>query len=251
MTQVSTKQDALKRVLSVASEMLLNEPCEIKVVRIAELARCSTATIYEVYGSKDNLLDDALSRLLLEWPAPIPRLENDDPFASLLSYVKSRIDFLSHHHTRRLLSAIWRRPERARVIAMGLMFRRACYRDLVELVSASIDTGMIRSCDPDNIAYLICSASTYEPIMTANFLDISEPVDSASIIRKILGVLVTDTGQLPLEAYLEKLDSGMRGVSHFPQRGDYRPYRPDNACEAYVRSALISLGIPSPSAYPQ
>lgn len=250
MSQGNTKQDALERVILVASDMLLNEPCEIKMVKIAELARCSTATIYEVYGSKDNLLDDALSRLMLEWPAPIPRLENDDPFLSLLSYLKARIEFLSHRHTRQLLSAIWRRPERARAIAMGLMRRRACYRDLVELVSACIDTGMLRPCDPDTIAYLLCSASTYEPIMTAYFLDISDPVDPASIIRKLLSALVTELGQPPLEAYLAKFGSGSN-VSHFPPRGDYLPYRPDNACEGYVRSALMSLGVPSPSAYAQ
>lgn len=49
VSQGNIKQDALERVILVASDMLLNEPCEMKVVKIAELARCSTATIYEAY----------------------------------------------------------------------------------------------------------------------------------------------------------------------------------------------------------
>lgn len=248
MPRGNSKPDALARVIARAGEALLHEPGEIRISSIAAKAQCSTATIYEIYGSKENLLDDALSRLLLDWPAPSPSSDRTEPFGALLAYAAARIEYFNSDHTRRLFVALRRRGERGAVIARGLMLKRASFHKLVDLVSAAAAQGRICANDPEAVAYLISSGTALEPIMAADLFGVGSCVDKAAILRKVFAAFVIDEGVEQLAAFLAACPPRPALAEHrLPLAADYRGDEASDACPRFVRRTLISLGVASPS----
>jgi AcrR family transcriptional regulator len=50
------KREAIERAISAARQLFLERPYhEVSMAEICEISRCSSATIYEIFGSKDGL----------------------------------------------------------------------------------------------------------------------------------------------------------------------------------------------------
>ena len=101
------KIHSLERLLEIAADEFCRRRYEdVSVAEISKLAHCSTATIYDVYCSKDELFRCAmLSRLERNWPA-VPSLDEGPALLGLLRYFENRLRLLASAPGRRLTAAI-------------------------------------------------------------------------------------------------------------------------------------------------
>lgn len=242
------KSMALERVIDLTGQMIVEmQFSEISVAEIAARARCSTATIYEVYGNKENLFIDALGQMLLNWAPPTPTVESEGPFAGILTYTWARIKYCSHRRTRGLLRAMRERSDRGALLASRLMELRGNFGMLINIVEGAFDEGLLRRTDAESVAYCVVANSVYEALSIGNFFGADAEVDAPAIIRKIFTPLVTEEGAARLAVFLKSVqDEKSNDCQHLPLAAHHLGQYDDRECKVLVHSTLIDLGVPSP-----
>ena len=203
------KSFSLQRVRTVAAEAFAERGFDaVSVAEIAELAHCSTATIYEVYGSKAELFLDARALSLSQRQPPLPNLADaDDPLDALLRYAVERIDYLLHQPTARYAQP----PRNVDAQRVRTLTRTAIERhDPTSLVLAAVEqavtAGTLRPGDPRAIAYLICAATGFEPVVHQLMFGAEAALAVEPIVRLVFTPLVTDAGGDRLDRFVRALD---------------------------------------------
>lgn len=240
----SKKSLALERVIENACNAILNNKFHsVSVSEIAHASRCSTATIYEIYGSKDNLFTDALGKLLHDWAAPEPKTDSEDSFESLFDYMRERLFYFEHPTTRRLLAAIHDGESRGGHISRWLMDQRSSFRQLVSLIEDTIRSGDLVMMDSDSIGYIMMASSSYESVMAGIIMGTEAKVDHIEILRKSFTPLVTCQGAARLNILLRTLPE-VEIEDRLPLSMQH--CMPPYARKMALREKLFDLGIPSP-----
>lgn len=237
---------ALDRVISITSQMILERNyADISVAEIASEARCSTATIYEVYGTKDNLYVDALAQLLYAWAPPAPGHGEGCALQVILQYAQARTEYFAHRQTRMLVKALRESGERGRIVAQQLMEARASFGALVMLVEQAFDEQTLRRTDGESVAYLIAAGAIYEAFTGAVLLGNDAPVDVAMIMKRIFLPLVEGEGIAILERFASAIPTGP--IAHrLPLAAHNMNVRLELDCSTIMRKTLIGLGVPAP-----
>ena len=237
---------ALDRVMGITCGMILDRHySDISVAEIAAQARCSTATIYEVYDTKDNLYIDALAQLLLTWAPPAPSDDQHGALPAILSYTRARIEYFAHPRTRAMFRALRERSERGAVVAQQLMETRASFGSLVLLVEQAFAENMLRSSDPESVAYLIVAGAIYEATAVAEVFGVNSSVDVAHIMGRIFTPLTLPEGQAVLERFLEEIPLDVE-ARKLPLSAQHIQAHEELQCSAMMRKTLIGVGVPSP-----
>lgn len=205
------KVQSLQRVLEYAAKVFATRRFEsVSITEIAELARCSTATIYEVYGSKENLFQAAVNYMFDNVaPARITSRRHGDPLANLLAFVEWRARHLADPKERKVRRSLLSQQDRLaqqvcddRMNALGELnaFINRAAKDC-------IDAKLLRDLDVEIVAYNIMAGALYEPFVHCLIYGDEAPVNLREIIRKIFTPLVSAKGALLLKRYLESMDN--------------------------------------------
>lgn len=243
------KTQALDRVTSETMALLLEKPLhEISISEIAARSHCSTATIYEIYGSKDNLFDDALAQLLLDRSPPQPVPTEAEPFRALLAYMEARIRYFCMAETRAMFQAMRQRRHRLSVLSQRLMYNRVWFTIAADLVSGAMSQGHLRETDADAVTYIIFGMAAYEPVIASDLFGSGAPVLAREMLRKSITPLATELGQSILADWISAMPQDPpAGTQLLPLSRHDQRVCDEGACVAMVRGTLKSLGISSPS----
>lgn len=213
------KISSLARVLDAAVELIARRsPDRVSIADIAAAARCSTATIYDVYGDKERMLSEVIERGHKTCGAPSASVP-DDPGAALghlLNFLKLRIEFLSAPRTAGLFKASLSRAAANSERLEQLFEERDPLPDLTELVERAIEAGDVQSTDATSLAYCILATVSFEPLL-AN-LWFSNGVDVGKLIETAMGHHLTPTGTGKL-ALWKKDNSVRKGAQTLRNQG--------------------------------
>jgi len=192
------KQLALKRVKEVASVAFAKRGFDkVTVGEIAARAHCSTATIYEIYGSKSELYFEVRRDKAKSVHIPMPRkVPNAKSLQSLLSYACDRIRSVSEIPD---IQNYYKPPKRIdkkrlRGITRGLVRRATPLPTLKPAVEQAMQAGLLRRTDAEATAYLIWTALGWEAAMLGFLYDSEVEIDPAEVIRMVFTPLVTREG---------------------------------------------------------
>jgi len=198
------KTDSLQRVLEVATDFFIRQRFDdVSMAGIAKAARCSTTTMYEVYGGKEQLFMAALEKLL--HPAPLVRSAGMTAFAQLLATAQARIEVMSVPRTRGMIMAIMRGPDPLRerygeVIAAS---RKAVRQELHAAIESAVAAGRLRPLPAEVVLDNFFAVTAYEPMLLALLEDIDFPSSPSRLLRSLFVPLVTEAGRYELEMLLE------------------------------------------------
>ena len=198
------KAESLQRALDATVALIIERGSDqLSIAEVAAVARCSTATIYDVYGSKEDLLLEACGRGETIWPRPmVHKNTNKDSFTNLLTYLAERVTYLCSHRCTNLLRATISHPR----VDTEAMKKRLQDLDqlslLAEQTKIAMRCGDIKKSDPDAVAYTILASVSFEPIMI-NLL-LHETVDPPALIRTAMSCHVTEQGRKALDAWFDK-----------------------------------------------
>ena len=205
------KARSLQRVLEIAAQTFVQQPFEsVSVGAIAEAAHCSTATIYDIYRSKQELFLAAISHALYE--CHTPQLEGGGAQTSLRNlflYAEARTRFLSsqeYRNVRRALKsqAYLTAPLEREFASQQHELVRA---DLLPEVNACIEANLLRTLSPDLIVRNIAAGVLYESTVHELIDGEQAPIDFAQIIQYIFLPLVTELGEKQLHAFLDQISA--------------------------------------------
>lgn len=204
------KAQSLRRVLDSAAGFLARGADDVSMREIADRAHCSTATIYAVYGTKENLLLAALCHMLerLGWP-PLPNDHPGKPFEGLLAYAEARARWFARPEQRRVSRSVVSPsgPVRKAVADDMLGKYRLTTAALARVVSHCVAAKSLRALDPDAVAYGILAGTIYEPLVFGLICGEDTEVDFPTMIRKIFTPLVTAKGRRELESRIQRMAS--------------------------------------------
>jgi AcrR family transcriptional regulator len=202
---MGNKKVALERLQKVAAaEFARRSFDDVSIRDIAAQAGCSTATIYEIYGSKAGLYLD-VRRAALRRSAPLPHdVTGSTPLQSLLIYAWRRIDFL----TRYTNAAAHDYPddvdrEKLHAVARSAMAENNPVREVRSLVDQCQASGLIRQGEAAAIAYTICAGVGFDPVIVRLMFDSEAVVDPKPIIGLVFRCFVTRQGLAELEAFMD------------------------------------------------
>lgn len=203
MNGTTRDSSTVSRVLAVTAELLVARGyTAVSIAEVAATARCSTATIYEMFETKERLCREALLDLQQREPTPTLDAEGPDEAAlpAMLDYAMARIGYLSSIRIRGMLlaSMLWAEQSRER---MRALFReRDQAARLTQAVAAATRAGHIRpSGDPAATGYCLLAAITYEPLMM-NLHSFRE-VDALALLHTALAPFLTPAGEAVLHAW--------------------------------------------------
>lgn len=198
------KVASLARMLDAGVELMAARGSDqISVAEIAAAGRCSTATLYDAYGSKEHIVDDILERGHQVCPSPMASVPDrpDDALDSLLNFLKVRVEFLSRPRTAGLFKAgISRSAANAGRIEQLLKERDPVPR-VALLIQQAMDAGDFRDADASSCAYCILAAVSFEPLV-AN-LWFASSVDAAALIETALAQHLTAAGAQKLSIWMD------------------------------------------------
>ena len=223
------KRFALERVLSTARHAFEQQPYDrVSIAQIALAARCSTATIYETYGSKRELYEFVL---LSKLRATAPLLPNttvgNSALDTLLCYAHDRIAFFAD--TTRPFTYL--RPEGLN--AARLIHETMARSDPVPAVAALIgkcqDRGWIREGDAAAIAYVICSSLAFEPLIVRLMFGEDRAFDAEPVIRTTFRCFLTPPGIERLDRFLGDLRQPGSAMSPPQPPAIHAHYQPRSA----------------------
>jgi AcrR family transcriptional regulator len=202
------KTFSLERVLRIAAEAFSKTSFEdVSIAAIVTAARCSTTTIYDVFGSKRDLFIEAFAYHCARHPTP--RLKTNVGLPSLdglLHYASARINYLSDPALSRYVSSGIAKHERFRS-AEAMMARDNCLSLVARDVRQCLKADLLRHADADAVAYAICAGTSFEPVVLTLLFGADADVQPSRIIRLVFMPLVTAQGEEQLNAYLDKTDS--------------------------------------------
>lgn len=196
------KTDTLHRLLDIAAEMFIAHRYEdVSVSAIARAARCSTATIYEIYGNKQGLLLSVMQERLL--PQPVTTPAGTPGLATLLQYVEARLDVVYRTGHAGLVRTALRQPE-----AVGEMFAKfaRANRDrhehaITALIEGALAEGTLRAL-PAAVIFEHIEAMAHLPALQILLLGVESTQPAHRILFDLFLPLVSDTGANTLEQHL-------------------------------------------------
>lgn len=201
------KARSLQRVLEIAAQTFVQQPYEnVSVGAIAEAAHCSTATIYDIYRSKQELFLAAISHALYECRTPhFEGSGNRESLRNLFLYAEARTRFLSsenYRSVRRALSsqAYLTAPLQREFASQQHEMVRA---DLLPEVIACCEAGLLRPIPAEIVVRNIVAGVVYEASVHEVLQDDEAPIEFDGVIHYIFIPLVTERGEKQLRDYLQ------------------------------------------------
>lgn len=199
------KTESLARAVEAAAAMFSEKAFEqVQVAEIAARARCSSATIYEVFETKKGLFRAVqMLRLERQWPH-FTNGPGEATLVGLMDYLSSRVAGLSKPAMHNFLRSASVDAENSRGNIAYLIERESHLGALIGEVQKCVDAGLLRRGDPSAIAYVMLAGSGYEPVMYGLMFGSDATCDTAAILKMVLGPLVTKRGKAQLKAYIDK-----------------------------------------------
>jgi AcrR family transcriptional regulator len=204
------KSESLARVVEAAIRAFSTQKfSDVHIGQIGQEARCSTATIYDAFGSKDGLFNYVRGQLTRNLPrqAPWESDLNASPMLAILDYLMEVFTALTSPTLPILLTP--QNPGEGSGYApfehSGLDFE-AVMADVAECM----DAGFLRPADPRACTFLMFAGISYEPMLylaMARKKD-GQWLDPAAILRSIFQPLASDAGARIVESYVARLDRG-------------------------------------------
>ena len=201
------KTESLGRVVEAAIDAF--STChydDVLIAQIAAQARCSTATVYEAFGTKESLYEHVRGRLFDQrsrqgWldrrPGP-PSLE------FVLDYLSELFQTLTSPQLTMLMTP----ADATRATGyMPMEHTGPDFDSIVREISRCMDAGLLRAGDPHAFGFLVMAGVSYEPIWYNLTCRIRTPLDLRSILLSIFSPLTTEKGAEALQAYLTRLES--------------------------------------------
>ncbi|GLR68416.1 hypothetical protein GCM10010909_30970 [Acidocella aquatica] len=203
------KTQSLQRVLECAMRLLAEKAFEaVSIMEVAEQAHCSTATIYDVYGSKENLFIAAVTHALQTMEIPrLPAQGLNNPLEKLLAYVEARTRWFARPEQRKVSRSMVSPFARMRkIVAARMQDERAYMQDmLTHIVKMTVDVGLLRDVGDDVIVYNIMAGTIYEPLLFGLIFGEETVVRFEDVVRKVFTPLVTEAGKVELDKFLGKM----------------------------------------------
>jgi AcrR family transcriptional regulator len=203
------KAKSLQRVLEIAAQTFVQQPYEnVSVGAIAEAAHCSTATIYDIYRSKQELFLAAISHALYECHTPhLEGVGNDVSLRNLFLYTEARTRFLSSPEYRSVRRALKSQTHLTAPLEREFASQQheLVKADLLPEVIACSEAGLLRPIRAENIVRNITAGVVYESTVHEMILGEETPLAVGEAISFIFTPLVTAEGETQLLAYLQQL----------------------------------------------
>jgi AcrR family transcriptional regulator len=199
------KIHSLERLLEIAADEFCRRRYEnVSVAEISKLAHCSTATIYDVYCSKDELFRRAmLLRLEQSWPE-IPPVDGSTALLELLCFFENRLRQLSSRRGRRLTAAVV--AQRAIIgeeFLAELHHQRAKLAEVMaRFVENAVKEGSMVAAVPASVGYLLSAACAYESVLHGLTFGVDCSIDYEKVIRSSFEPFLTPKGLAILDAHL-------------------------------------------------
>lgn len=201
MTETITP--ALKRILTCTLDLLSERPGQqFSISEVAEMSRTSTATIYEKFSSKSELIFQAVAYYHRALSLPKIDIPADDSqaFATLVDYLERRIIFLSSTATRGSFIALITQERGPQLFDSlgGSGFR---LHELSQVIAAATRAGELRKGDSERIAYGISTSTGFEPVIMNLIRNVRTNI--ADVLEQALDPFVTQGGRKKLKAAIE------------------------------------------------
>ncbi len=198
------KVRSLQRVIEVAGEAFACRKFnDVSISEISEVARCSTSTIYAVFGNKEALFLNAMSHLL-KTTAPRPSPEQRPSLHILLSFAEARIRALANPVRRGAVRAISSQIDLASPL-IDMLAHQQC-GEVARLLQAEVvhcvESGVIRPLEPHLIVYTVMAVTAYEPVVYGLLYGDEKAVDVMKLVERAFLPLVSAEGARQLAAYL-------------------------------------------------
>ncbi|AZS19247.1 MULTISPECIES: TetR/AcrR family transcriptional regulator [unclassified Caulobacter] len=200
------KVRSLQRVIEVAGEAFACRKFnDVSISEISEVARCSTSTIYAVFGNKEALFLNAMSHLL-KTTAPRPSPEQRPSLHILLSFAEARIRALANPVRRGAVRAISSQIDLASPL-IDMLAHQQC-GEVARLLQAEVvhcvESGVIRPLEPHLIVYTVMAVTAYEPVVYGLLYGDEKAVDVMKLVERAFLPLVSAEGARQLATYLGK-----------------------------------------------
>lgn len=205
------KARSLQRVLEIAAQTFVRQPFEsVSVGAIAEAAHCSTATIYDIYRSKQELFLAAISHALYECRSPhIVESSNEVSLRNLFLYAEARTRFLTSPEYRNVRRAVKSQAYLTAPLEREFASQQheLVMADLLPEVVACCEAGLLRQLPPEIVARTIAACVFYESTVHEVILGEETPIRFDDVIRFIFTPLVSAEGEKQLSAFLEQFST--------------------------------------------
>jgi AcrR family transcriptional regulator len=206
------KGESVQRILDVAGDIFVWHRLEdVSMSTIAQLAHCSTATLYQAFGSKENLFVSAMGHRL-DRSVPSVQEPLHAGFVALLHIVRVRIETVSTPPNRALFRALCRQPELMQRPINEIMKRvRQRFIDLLDpQIRVAIEEGLLRPLPQAVISNAIMGLSVYEASQTSLLFGNDDSASLAQTLRQTFLPLVSEKGAEVLDRYLRTLEGTQR-----------------------------------------
>ena len=188
------KIESLARVVEAATEAFSRLPYdEVLIGDIAATARCSTATVYDAFGGKEQLYEHVRNRLFDKRPrqTPLERSKEEPNLSYLVDYLLEVFEALTDPTIALLITpAAPASPSGFKPWEhTGLDFET-----LTTEVSRCMNAGLLRVGDPHAVAFLMYAGISYEPMLYNLMCRQPIELDAVAILRSVFHPLTTALG---------------------------------------------------------
>ena len=201
------KRRSLARAIGVAAEMFAVRGYQnVSITDIAVAAHCSTATIYEAAGTKQDFFLKALNWAHDAWRSPsvAPLSAGMSALEAIVDFGVRRVTYLCDPHSRNLTALTLVAADRAREGLKKLFRERDQAIGLEQLVRMAMNEGTLRVTSTRSAVHCILSAMSFEPILMNLYF--RRRVDILALLRTVLDPLLTVGGREELEPLLQRYD---------------------------------------------
>ena len=202
------KSDSLARVVEAAIRAFSTQRFgDVRIGQIGQEAHCSTATIYDAFGSKEGLFNYVRGQLTQDLPRQTPweAALAASPLLAILDYLMEVFTALTSPTLSILLTA-----QNAGEGSGYSPFEHSGldFDTVMTNVSAGMEAGLLRQGDPRACTFLLFAGISYEPMLYLAMARrrAEERLDPAAILRSIFRPLATEAGERIVEAYVVRLD---------------------------------------------
>lgn len=200
------KSESLGRVVEAAIRAFSTQKfSDVHIGQIGQEARCSTATIYDAFGSKEGLFNYVRGQLVRNLPRQAPWAGGNSPLIGILDYLVEVFAALTNPTLSVLLT-----PQNASDGSGYAPFEHSGldFETAMANVADSMDAGLLRPGDPRACTFLLFAGISYEPMLYLAMARTKggEWLNLAAILRSMFRPLVTEAGESVVEAYVERLD---------------------------------------------
>ena len=200
------KARSLDRVVEVAMQAFIDRRIdEVSINSIAEQAHCSTATIYEVFGSKEELYRVALARSIEATPSPrVKRVPGEPVLYPLLAYSEQHLRFISSAACSRIDQLMIGNLAISEDIVSRTMDREVTLmRDIISgEVDVCLQHRLFRNISRKSIVYCISACTSYAPLTAGLFYRKPSLAPISDLLDLSFEPLVTPKGRSQLKQYI-------------------------------------------------